>query len=85
MRIELAAVEVTIENDIAQGATQKRIAELYAMAIVSSWPTEWRRVNGAIQKRWPKGLVRVKEMAWRIVNKHRSPFAAVESTTKEKP
>lgn len=57
-------VEDTIENDIAQGAKQKDIAALYAMALVSSWPTDWPRVNRAIAAKWPKGLARVKEMAW---------------------
>lgn len=71
VRIELAAVESTIEHDIANGATQAQVAELYAMAIVSSWPTDWRRVNKAIADKWPKGLSRVKQMAWSIIRRHK--------------
>jgi hexokinase len=61
-------VESVIENDIAQGLTQKGIAETYAMGMVSSWPTDWARVNQAIIKRWPKGLNRVKKMAHKIMH-----------------
>ncbi len=61
---ELAHPELVIENEIAQGCTQKQIAQTYRLAMQSSWPTDWARVNQAILKRWPKGLQRVKEMAW---------------------
>ena len=62
--MELTCVESVIENEIAQGLTQKDIAQTYALGLRSSWPTDWARVNAAILKRWPKGLNRVKEMAW---------------------
>lgn len=65
-RIELACVESVIENEIDQGLTQKDIATTYAMGLVSSWPTDWARVNKAILAKWPKGLKRVKEWAWKI-------------------
>lgn len=64
MSFELACVEAVIENEIAQGCTQRQVAQSYALALRSSWPTDWARVNAAIAKRWPKGLQRVKEMAW---------------------
>jgi len=61
---EIACVEMVIENEIAQGLTQRQIAQTYALALRSSWPTDWRRVNEAIVARWPKGLERIKTMAW---------------------
>ena len=66
MIIELMAVAFVIQQDIDAGMTQKQVAETYAMGLVSSWPTDWAVVNAAITKRWPKGLNRVKEMAWKI-------------------
>ena len=57
-------VEETIENEIRQGCNQRQIAQTYALALQSSWPTDWLRVNLAITKRWPKGLERIKKMAW---------------------
>lgn len=59
---------IQIENEINQGCTQAEIANTYAMALVSSWPTDWKRVNEAIVAKWPKGLNRVKTWAWKIVN-----------------
>lgn len=72
MQIELAAVEATIENEINQGATQRDVALTYAMGLASSWPTDWVRVNRAIAAKWPKGLLRVKKMAWKLVEEKRS-------------
>ena len=63
MSFELAAVESVIENEIAQGLSQRQVAQSYALALRSSWPTDWKRVNAAIVKRWPKGLHRIKKMA----------------------
>lgn len=64
MKIELADVESVIENEIARGCTQRQIAQTYALGIRSSWPTDWQRVNAAIVAKWPKGLERIKKMAW---------------------
>lgn len=61
----IAEVEMVIENEISKGLNQKQIAQTYALAIRSSWPTDWRRVNQAIIDRWSvKGLERIKKMAW---------------------
>jgi len=79
VRLELACVEDVIENEIQQGARQKDIAETYAMALVSSWPTDWGRVNRAISAKWPKGLLRIKEKAWAIARSR-----ATASTTMRK-
>ncbi len=66
--IELILVEHTIINEIAKGATQKQVAQTYALGLISSWPTEWRKVNAAIEKRWksPTALERIITMAWKI-------------------
>lgn len=62
---EIAAVESVIENEIKQGCNQKQIAQTYALALRSSWPTDWGKVNQMIIARWSKaGLKRIKEMAW---------------------
>ena len=63
MRLEITNVEETIENEIEQGLRQRDIAQTYALAMRSSYKTDWARVNRAILKRWPKGLDRVKKMA----------------------
>lgn len=60
----LQCVEDVIENEIRQGCNQRQIAQSYALAIRSSWPTDWPRVNAAIIDKWPKGLERIKRMAW---------------------
>ena len=62
--VEIIAVEMVIENEIRQGLTQRQIAQTYALAIRSSYPTDWAKVNGFILARWPKGLERIKKMAW---------------------
>lgn len=63
-RFEIMCVESVIENEIKQGLSQRQIAQTYALALRSSWPTDWKRVNEAIIKRWSfKALNRIKEMA----------------------
>lgn len=64
MNFEIGFVEDVIENEIKQGCTQKQIAQTYAHALKSSWPTDWTRVNKAILDKWPGGLEKVKELAW---------------------
>lgn len=56
-------VESVIENEIKQGLKQRDIAQTYALALRSSYPTDWAKVNKMILARWPKGLNRIKEMA----------------------
>lgn len=64
MITELVDVEGVIANEIKQGCSQKQISQTYALGLRSSWPTDWSRVNAAITARWPKGLERIKKMAW---------------------
>ena len=64
MKIELANGEGVIENEIKQGCTQTEIAETYALALRSSRPTDWQKVNEMIVDRWSaSGLSRIKKMA----------------------
>lgn len=58
-RFEIADVENLIQREIAAGLTQKQIAQTYRLALQSSWPTDWAKVNAMITARWPKGLNRV--------------------------
>lgn len=65
LRIEMAWCDGVILNEIAQGLNQKQIAQSYALAIRSSYPTDWKKVNEAIIARWSvSGLNRIKKMAW---------------------
>lgn len=64
MIAHIQCVEDVIENEIRQGCTQRQVAQTYALALQSSWPTDWNRVNAAITARWPKGLERIKRLAW---------------------
>lgn len=61
---EIMCVESVIESEINGGCNQKQISQTYALALRSSWPTDWAKVNALILARWPKGLTRIKEMAW---------------------
>lgn len=57
-----------IERECADGEfTQASVSLTYALAIRDEpfVPVDWKRVNAAIANRWPKGLDRVKKMAWR--------------------
>jgi hypothetical protein len=65
VHIEIACVESVIANEIAQGLTQRDVAQTYALGLRSSSPTDWGVVNAAILERWsPSGLGRIKEAAW---------------------
>lgn len=61
-------------NAIAEkDATQAVVAGFYADCIICNMihmgQLSFLEINLAITKRWPKGLERVKNMAWRIVEK----------------
>ena len=82
MHIELAdCTNVIIRECAAAECTQADIAQTYAMAIVSSWPTDWAKANEAITKRWPNGLERVKKRAWKIIEqKQRERLAEIAAS-----
>jgi len=65
-RIELADCTRVLLDEIAhKGATRKDIAKTYALALRSSEPTDWERVNRAIIERWSlSALGWIKTKAW---------------------
>ena len=64
MKIEITNVEWTIENEIRNGCNQTEVAKTYALALRSTYDTDWKRVNEMIVKRWSmSGLQRIKKMA----------------------
>lgn len=63
--IEMVCCEDVILNEIKLGLSQKQIAQSYALALRSSWKTDWKAVNEAIIAKWSlKALIRIKEAAW---------------------
>jgi hypothetical protein len=61
----ICQAELLIEDEIEGGCTQNQVAQTYAFALRSQEPTDWKRANEAILKRWsPAGLKRIKELAW---------------------
>jgi len=64
-KIEIVEVEMVIRNEIKQGCVQRQIAQTYALAIRSSYKTDWAVVNAMIVERWSVvGLNKIKTMAW---------------------
>jgi hypothetical protein len=56
-----------VERECAEPSLKQRdVALTYALAIRDEnlSPVDWKRVNEAIVARWPRGLERVKKMAW---------------------
>jgi hypothetical protein len=71
--MSLVACTFVILNEIKQGLRMKDIASSYGMAIVSEARgadnPDWKTINAAIVERWGgRGLSRVKNAAWRLVN-----------------
>lgn len=64
LKCELWCVEDVISNEIEKGLSQRQIAQTYALGLRSSYKTDWKKVNAMILARWPKGLDRIKAMAW---------------------
>lgn len=74
-RICLSDPTTVIEQECADKYfTQASVAQTYAMAIRDEdlVPVDWHRVNAAIRNRWPRGLDRVKKMAWKILRTPRA-------------
>lgn len=72
MRMMLSDPTGQIERECAEPEMKQRdVALTYALAIRDEdmVPVDWKRANAAILKRWPKGLQRVKEMAWRMIQR----------------
>lgn len=71
--LSLFACTSVILNEIEQGLRMKDIASTYGMAIVSEArdvdKPDWKAINRAIVAEWGmRGLVRIKNAAWRHVN-----------------
>lgn len=64
MDCELCCIELIIKSELKSGLRQRDIAKTYALALRSSWQTDWARVNRMIIARWSRsGLERIKKMA----------------------
>jgi hypothetical protein len=65
-KMELYCCTSTLLDDISDNRfTKKNVAKTYALALRSSYPTDWGKVNKAIIKRWSRnGLEDIKRMAW---------------------
>lgn len=67
VRITLADPTGQIERECSDKAMgQRDVALTYALAIrdEDAVAVDWKRANAAIVARWPKGLERVKKLAW---------------------
>ncbi len=76
MTVSICNPEELIERECADPAMkQLDVAKSYGLAILGMNNGEaynWARMNRAIETRWPKGLMRVKKLAWEFVEgKHR--------------
>lgn len=64
--IELAlCTEVLLREIEYKGSTRRDVAKTYALALRSSEPTDWEKVNRAIIERWSlHALGWIKDQAW---------------------
>jgi hypothetical protein len=70
LRMMLADPCGTMEMECGMRETkQADVALTYALALrdESLVAVDWARMNAAIRNRWPRGLNRVKEMAWKKI------------------
>lgn len=69
-KMEITAVELVIENEIKIGLGKDDVAKTYALALMSSYKTNWSKVNKMILDKWgPQGLIDIKNKAWEIKEK----------------
>jgi hypothetical protein len=67
LRFMLADPTGQIERECADAVVKQRdVALTYALAMRDELyvTVDWKRANAAILARWPRGLERVKNMAW---------------------
>ena len=66
LTIELVNCTRTLLDEIAcKEAKRLDVAKTYALALRSSYPTDWREVNRAIIERWSRSALEyIKKMAW---------------------
>ncbi len=67
--IEMVDPQKVILRELASGMhSQKSIALTYAFVMRQEGESaDYRTINSAIMARWPKGLERVKKMAWKFM------------------
>jgi len=62
---ELVCCTDVLLHEIGHGATRRAVAQTYRLAMHSSHPTDWARVNAAIIARWSASALKwIKEQAW---------------------
>ena len=57
-------------EEIRDAENQREAAYTYALAmrfIAPGFGEPWARINAAVCERWPKGLERVKTLAWKLL------------------
>lgn len=66
MSIELIDTTATLLREIElPEATRDTLAVTYGLAILSSHPTDWPKVNRAIMERWSRSALEyIKRKAW---------------------
>ena len=69
MNIELVCCEQVLLQEIgSKHFTRDKVALTYAMAILSSWPTDFEPVNKAIVERWSfSALDYIINKAWKLI------------------
>ena len=76
VRMMLADPTGQIEMECGEKVfTQESVALTYALAMRDETlvPVDWKRANAAILARWPKGLDRVKRLAWKRLEEMSCP------------
>lgn len=68
MPFELTDTTNTLLREIADPAMRRAdVAQTYALALRSSWATDWGKVNRAILVRWSRSALDwIKTRAWKI-------------------
>lgn len=70
--LKLSIPQQQILGEIADARLRQRdIAMTYGLIMKLGQQNEvdWAAINTAIQNRWPKGLARIKEMAWKFAER----------------
>lgn len=79
LHFQITCAHLVIENEIAQGLTQRDVAQTYALALRSTAPCDWPAANKAIIDRWSQaGLERIKAAAWSGVWRGKALFPSDE-------
>jgi hypothetical protein len=80
--IEIQNVEEIIRNELVCELDWKYITKTYALALRSSWKTDWEKVDAMIEKKLgAKKLAKIKQQAWegKCFNSRLPPSPTVEA------